>query len=53
MRWIGGTLMLVRVALIVVCLLLAATAAEADQCSVSTTSVNFGSYNVYDTVHQD
>jgi spore coat protein U-like protein len=45
--------MLVRVALIVVCLLFAATAAEADQCTVSTTSVNFGSYNVYDTAHKD
>jgi spore coat protein U-like protein len=45
--------MLARVALIVVCLLFAATAAEADQCTVSTTSVNFGSYNVYDTAHKD
>ncbi len=43
----------VRVALVVVCLLVAATAAEADQCTVSTTSVNFGSYNVFDTTHKD
>src|SRR5688572_14834960 len=49
----GRTLMLVRVAFMVVCLLFAATAAEADQCTASTTSVNFGSYNVYDTAHKD
>jgi spore coat protein U-like protein len=51
----GNRLMrrLARVALATMCTLFASAAAEAAQCTVSTTSVNFGAYNVFDTSPRD
>jgi spore coat protein U-like protein len=42
-----------RLAVAAVCLLLVADAADAAQCTVTTTSVNFGSYNVFDMTPTD
>ena len=44
---------LARLAVAAVCLLFAADAADAAQCTVTTTSVNFGSYNVFDMTPTD
>jgi spore coat protein U-like protein len=48
-----AALSLARTAVAAVCLLFASNAAEAAQCTVTTTSVNFGSYNVFDTAPTD
>ena len=48
-----STLIVARLAIVAVCLLFASTAADAAQCTVTTTSVNFGSYNVFDTTPTD
>jgi spore coat protein U-like protein len=43
----------VRIAALVLGLVCAAAAAEAAQCTVSTSSVNFGTYDVFDTQPND
>ena len=43
----------IRATVAVAALLLCATHAEAAQCSVSVSSVNFGTYDVFDTSHND
>ena len=48
-----STVILARLAVAAVCLLFASTAADAATCTVSTTSVNFGSYDVFDTSPRD
>ena len=53
MQRIGPALRVWRVGASAACLVLAATVAEAASCTVSTTSVNFGSYNVYATAPND
>ena len=47
------TVTVARAALAVFVLVFVATAAEAASCTVSTSSVNFGTYNVFDTTPND
>jgi spore coat protein U-like protein len=42
-----------RTALVALMLVLVASTAESAQCTVSTSSVNFGAYNVFDTLPND
>ena len=48
-----SAVMLTRAAVAVAVLLLCATSADAAQCSVSASSVSFGTYNVFAAVHND
>src|SRR5687768_11098718 len=47
------TLIVVRTSLFAIALVLVAATAESAQCSVATSSVNFGVYNVFDTLPND
>jgi spore coat protein U-like protein len=53
MRGFESTMTFIRAALTAVAVLCAASAADAAQCTVSTSSVNFGTYDVFDTQPND